>query len=207
MKTILQAGAWALLGLALLPAAAWAAADDVDGDGVADAGDQCPDSRAGTLIDPRGCAAEIPPMPTADEAADATGIASAPAAVAPAPVTPAATPAPASMPPALRKLSFEAESFKLGADNRRILDGIYASLRREPQLRLEIIGHADSAERYGRRLAQARAAAARAFLVDLGIDGSRLKDSSAGSKSPLAGSDSEGGRALNRRVELRALPQ
>jgi outer membrane protein OmpA-like peptidoglycan-associated protein len=87
----------ALLALAaLLQGPAWAQPADADGDGTADATDQCPGTAAGTLVDRMGCAARIPPLP-ADEFPEAAAEAAAAAQVQ-APLAAAASPAPAAEP-------------------------------------------------------------------------------------------------------------
>ena len=77
---------------ALVQGTAWAQPVDADGDGTADSVDECPGTIAGTLVDRKGCAAKLPPLP-ADEFPEAAAEAATAAAAAAVPVSaPAAAP-------------------------------------------------------------------------------------------------------------------
>lgn len=82
---------------ALLQGPAWAQPADADGDGAADTLDECPGTVAGTLVDRKGCAARIPPLP-ADEFPEAAAEAAAAQAPAPAPAPEASAAAAAPAP-------------------------------------------------------------------------------------------------------------
>lgn len=70
---------------------------------------------------------------------------------------------------------------------------------------IEITGHTDNggAVEYNKILSRRRAEAVRKFLVELGVVPNRIRVNGAGTLKPLANNDSEEGRALNRRVEIR----
>ena len=78
------------------------------------------------------------------------------------------------------------------------------ALIHEPELHLELRGFTDDVGNREKNLALAlaRARAVRQFLVDLGIDGRRLKVVAVGEKPPLASNQTEEGRQANRRVDL-----
>lgn len=86
----------------------------------------------------------------------------------------------------------------------KILDQVYESLAEWTNVRLEIQGHTDSqgGSEYNRNLSQSRAEAVKFYLVQKGIDPSRLQAIGYGEESPIAENSTAAGRAKNRRVEL-----
>jgi len=70
---------------------------------------------------------------------------------------------------------------------------------------IEIIGHADAtgSDQYNQVLSERRAQAVGARLMDLGVAFNRIQASGRGEWVPVAGNDTEWGRARNRRVEVR----
>jgi outer membrane protein OmpA-like peptidoglycan-associated protein len=87
------------------------------------------------------------------------------------------------------------------------LDSIAAYLLTTPDLRVEIRGHTDSVGRYRRNLtlSQARADVVRMYLHQRGVGLDRMVARGFGPDIPVASNRTEGGRARNRRVELRRL--
>ncbi|HVG46449.1 MAG TPA: OmpA family protein [Longimicrobium sp.] len=79
-----------------------------------------------------------------------------------------------------------------------------AVLRANPGVRLRIEGHADQrgSTEYNLALGQRRAEAVRAYLVNLGIDVSRLSTLSYGKERPLVEGEDEDAFARNRRAEF-----
>ena len=79
-----------------------------------------------------------------------------------------------------------------------------AILRANPSLRLRIEGHADQrgSTEYNLALGQRRAEAVRGYLLNLGIDGSRLSTASYGKERPLMEGEDETSLARNRRAEF-----
>ena len=65
-------------------------------------------------------------------------------------------------------------------------------------------GHTDNsgAEKFNKKLSMQRAAEVKSYLVENGIDASRLKTVGQGELSPKASNNTSEGRALNRRVEF-----
>ena len=76
-----------------------------------------------------------------------------------------------------------------------------------PFMRIEISAHTDDqgSDAYNIKLSQARAKAVVDWLVEKKVDASRLRWNGFGESIPLAGNDSEAGRAVNRRVEFTVL--
>jgi len=85
------------------------------------------------------------------------------------------------------------------------LDRVVVLLRDRPGLKVELAGHCDddcsSQEAVG--LAAARMEAVAAYLRDAGIEAARVMRVGGGNFHQLVPSDTEEGRAFNRRVELR----
>jgi outer membrane protein OmpA-like peptidoglycan-associated protein len=99
------------------------------------------------------------------------------------------------------------ESAELSLESYPVLDKIYESLAYYPNLRIEVGGHTDNQGRddFNRKLSLDRARAVMNYLVDKGIDRSRIRARGYGMDKPVAGNDTSEGRAQNRRVEVAPL--
>lgn len=106
----------------------------------------------------------------------------------------------------LRNVYFGFDSAVLLATARSMLDASAATLRRHPDLRVDIVGFADSRgpESYNLRLSERRAEAVRDYLQQAGVDAARLTARGTGESHPGASDTSANGLAQSRRVELRA---
>ncbi|MBN1240610.1 MAG: OmpA family protein [Gammaproteobacteria bacterium] len=104
-------------------------------------------------------------------------------------------------------VNFELNSAQLTPGASETLRRVAESLRGEPNLRAEIAGHTDSsgADDYNMRLSQQRAESVREFLISQGVEADRLRARGYGETQPVAGNDTESGRAMNRRVEFRVV--
>ncbi len=107
----------------------------------------------------------------------------------------------------LEGVNFELNSATLTANATTILARVAEALRGEPSLRAEIAGHTDSsgADGYNQRLSQQRAESVLQFLVDEGIERSRLVARGYGESRPVADNTTAAGRERNRRVEFEVL--
>ncbi|MBC3757734.1 OmpA family protein [Hyunsoonleella sp. SJ7] len=85
-----------------------------------------------------------------------------------------------------------------------VLNDIIKILKEYPNARFMIEGHTDSTSSSGwnQRLSENRANSVLKFLVDNGVDPSRLTAKGYGETKPIAPNDTKEGRALNRRVEI-----
>ncbi len=104
-------------------------------------------------------------------------------------------------------VNFEFDRANLRPDSKPVLDSVYALLKAEPALRLSIGGHTDNqgSDAYNQSLSERRAQAVREALVARGLkgkDAERLDAAGFGATMPIAGNETEEGRARNRRVEL-----
>jgi OOP family OmpA-OmpF porin len=88
-----------------------------------------------------------------------------------------------------------------------ILDRVAGTLKRYPQLVVEIAGHTDTNGNadMNMNLSLRRAFAVRSHLIRAGVQPAQLVARGYGESSPIASNTTEAGQAQNRRVELRIL--
>ncbi|MES2177660.1 MAG: OmpA family protein [Gemmatimonadota bacterium] len=119
--------------------------------------------------------------------------------------------APASSAAALatmeEKIHFASDKSELSAESRAILDAKVKIFRANPAMRIVIVGNADarSSDAYNMGLGGRRSSAAKAYLVEQGIDPVRIEVSTVGERNPIASGTSESAEATNRRAEFRLL--
>lgn len=84
------------------------------------------------------------------------------------------------------------------------LSNIVDILQQNPDMHIRIEGHTDNigSLKYNIGLSQKRAQAVKNYLVEKGIQESRISTEGFGFKKPIASNDTEDGRALNRRAEI-----
>ena len=104
-------------------------------------------------------------------------------------------------------INFATGSDRIELSSAAVLGELLATLRNAPALRIELVGHTDSqgSAPYNFDLSHRRAASVYAWLAQRGVDRERLRSSGRGLLEPIADNDSEQGRALNRRVEVKAV--
>jgi len=147
------------------------------------------------------CASTPPPTPTPPPQ--------------PAPVaTPAPAPAPAPVretPPAETRPTVEPVSIYFDFDSstisdaaRSTLQSFYESVQKGPAVRVRIEGNCDErgTAEYNLALGQRRADAAKKYLVNLGMDGSRIRTVSNGKEKPRAQGHDEDAWRENRRDDV-----
>jgi outer membrane protein OmpA-like peptidoglycan-associated protein len=102
------------------------------------------------------------------------------------------------------EVNFATDASEILPGSRPQLDAIAVLLRNNSVMRLAINGHTDGTGDAARNqaLSARRAASVKQSLVDAGIADGRLTAAGLGSSQPVAGNDSEDGKARNRRVEL-----
>lgn len=104
----------------------------------------------------------------------------------------------------LNRIFFEFNSSDLLTVSYTELDKLFDILNSKPSLRIEIRGHTDNigSNSYNKSLSVKRAASVYEYLLEKGIDKSRMKYRGFGNKVPIADNETEEGRRLNRRVEI-----
>ena len=99
---------------------------------------------------------------------------------------------------------FDYDRSDITDDARSKLDAKVPVLTQNSGVRIRIAGHTDSrgSDEYNLALGQRRAAAAKRYLTDRGIDGSRIEIVSFGEERPTCTDESEGCWSRNRRDEF-----
>jgi OOP family OmpA-OmpF porin len=102
------------------------------------------------------------------------------------------------------KVLFDTNSAKVKSEAYQMLTEAVVIMKKNPDLKVEVDGHADSTgtAAYNMTLSEKRAEAVKKYFVDQGIDPERLTTKGFGITKPAAGNDTKEGRAKNRRVEL-----
>ncbi|MEJ2656940.1 MAG: OmpA family protein [Desulfobacterales bacterium] len=102
------------------------------------------------------------------------------------------------------KVLFDINSAEVKSEAYPMLTEAVQILKQNPDLKVEIDGHADStgAPEYNMALSEKRARAVKDFFVSRGIDAERLTTKGFGITKPAASNKTKEGRAKNRRVEL-----
>ena len=105
----------------------------------------------------------------------------------------------------LEKVYFETNRATIQKRSHSVLEQVASLLEANPDIELmRVQGHTDSRgdEEYNLKLSQQRAVSVKEFLIDEGIDPTRLSARGYGETHPISDNDTEEGRAENRRVEF-----
>ena len=149
---------------------------DSDSDGVADKFDRCPNTPNGVKVDGSGCAL----CPTGCET---------------------------TMPEGASKgnIQFEFDSSVLKTSSYPALDQLSSDVKSGvySKIRLEGFASIEGTPEYNMQLSIDRANSVKTYLVNAGIPSSKLAVKGFGTKRPIAPNDTEAGRVLNRRVEIK----
>lgn len=180
--------------------AAFNGCPDTDGDGVADNVDQCPEV-AGDK-DNAGC-----PWPDTD----GDGVADKDDKCPEVKGTVANNGCPEVTEEAIKKLNDYAKTilFNSGKSSFQkqtfaVLESITGILNEYPHAKFSIEGHTDSdgSDTLNQKLSEERAAAVKNYLIEKGIDASRLESKGFGESKPIDTNKTSKGKANNRRVEV-----
>lgn len=114
-------------------------------------------------------------------------------------------PAPTARRLVLRGVQFEFDRSRLTDEARGVLDEAVGLLKDQPATSVVVEGHTDASgsDSYNQALSERRAAAVADYLAAEGVDRTRLRPVGKGEGQPVADNETEEGRRMNRRVELR----
>ena len=174
---------------------------DDDGDGVANSLDQCANTPRGASVDAEGCELDGDGDGVSDSRDECPNTADgARVDTRGCEITDAIR---------LPSVQFETNSDRLRSGAESSLNDAVVTLRRYPELRVEVEGHTDSdgAADYNEGLSYRRAETVRDYLVAAGIDADRLTVGGYGETRPIADNATADGKRQNRRVVLRLLNQ
>jgi outer membrane protein OmpA-like peptidoglycan-associated protein len=122
----------------------------------------------------------------------------------PPPPPPAAAPAPPQAKIILRGVHFDFNRYDIRPGDAAVLDEAAATLKDNPNLRLDVNGYTDSigGADYNLKLSEKRAEAVVDYLEKDGVAADRLTPHGYGKSNFVAPNSTKEGRAQNRRVEL-----
>lgn len=105
----------------------------------------------------------------------------------------------------LENIFFDFDSYTLQERSFAEMASIKGFLEENPSVKISIEGHTDNegTSAYNKALSENRAKSVYTYLVEAGIDKSRISYKGYGDTKPLAANDTEEGRALNRRTEIK----
>lgn len=105
----------------------------------------------------------------------------------------------------LNNILFDQGKAELRAESKPELDKVVQLLQQQPSVEIELGGHTSSEgdAAMNRSLSYRRVKSCKDYLVSKGIDPGRVLAVGYGPDRPVASNDTEAGRALNRRVEMR----
>ena len=107
----------------------------------------------------------------------------------------------------LKNVFYETDSYQLKDESKVELNKLVAFLKLNPDVKIQISGHTDNvgSEAYNIDLSQKRAASVVDYLVLNEIGKTRLRYKGFGMSQPVAPNDTDEGRALNRRTEVKVI--
>lgn len=103
------------------------------------------------------------------------------------------------------KIQFELDSYVLKTESYAVLDQISREMKKDANAKFTIYGHAsiEGTADYNMKLSVDRGNAVKMYLVNSGINPNNLVTLGRGANEPIASNDTEAGRSLNRRVEIK----
>lgn len=107
----------------------------------------------------------------------------------------------------LRNIFFDTNKFDLRQESKSELERLKSILVDNPQVRMEISGHTDSdgSAQLNQMLSENRAKAVVDYLIENGIESSRLTYAGYGAAQPVASNDTAEGKQENRRTEFKII--
>lgn len=107
----------------------------------------------------------------------------------------------------LKNVFFDTKETALKPPSINELDRVFELLTENPTMKIEIIGYTDDvgSEADNLQLSNGRALSVVNYLVSKGINKSRLSSKGMGESDPIADNNTDEGRAMNRRTELKVI--
>jgi outer membrane protein OmpA-like peptidoglycan-associated protein len=107
----------------------------------------------------------------------------------------------------LKNIFFDFDKFDLKPESLVELNRLFDLLKKNPALKIEIGGHTDNkgTAEYNQKLSESRSRSVFDFLVNKGIDKTRLSYKGYGLTKPIDTNDTDEGRANNRRTEFKVV--
>ncbi len=105
----------------------------------------------------------------------------------------------------LRGVNFDFDKSTLTVNAKTILDEVSAALLSRPDIKFELGGHTDGkgSDAYNLKLSDRRAHSVESYLAKKGVAKDRMSAQGYGESMPVADNETDEGRELNRRVELK----
>lgn len=172
-------------------------AADSDGDGVGDSTDECPNTMRGAAVDARGCELDSDNDGVVDRLDQCANTASGVQVdVAGCEIKDEID---------LPGVNFESNSDRLVPGAASVLNTAAATLQKNQEISVEVAGHTDSdgTAEYNESLSERRALTVRNYLIERGVNASRVTARGYGESQPVADNGTAAGKAENRRVVLR----
>ncbi|RYE42758.1 MAG: flagellar motor protein MotB, partial [Sphingobacteriales bacterium] len=109
----------------------------------------------------------------------------------------------------LKNIFFDVNKFVIKPESYSELDKIVSLLKENPTLTIQIHGHTDNVGKAADnlKLSNDRSEAVVKYIVSKGIPANRLSAKGFGATNPVAGNNTDEGRAQNRRTELKVINQ
>ena len=106
--------------------------------------------------------------------------------------------------PEIRTVLFEFDQADLAVSETQKLDGFLLRIPPSNLLHVSIEGHTDSkgSSGYNKKLSTRRARSVRDYLIQQGVDPSKISEKGFGESSPVESNQTDAGRLKNRRAEL-----
>ena len=176
---------------------------DSDKDGVVDSKDRCPGTAAGVKVNATGCALvnDSDNDGVVDSRDECSGTASGQKVDAKGCELGEVI--------VLKGVNFATSSDMLKEDSSNVLDEVAETLKRYPNMVVEVAGYTDNrgSASLNKALSQKRAESVVNYLTANGVSSANLKAKGYGIDSPIADNGTAAGRAQNRRVELHIIQQ
>lgn len=109
----------------------------------------------------------------------------------------------------LQTINFDYDKSALSADAKKKVQGNVDWLKTKNNVNIQIEGHCDNrgSIEYNLSLGERRAQAVKAYMVSLGINGSKISIISYGKEKPLSNDDSDAAQSKNRRANFVPISQ